>query len=99
MGTSSRHSAPTGSAPAAGLVAYHVIHDQMNYLVADLGRGALQSLHENPKWKRLQNEGDALVAAVTTPSPAQRSAHSSPHSAAPPARRPPQQAVSAPQAV
>jgi len=59
-----RHSAAAGEPPAVGLVAYHVVDDAMNYYVADLGRGVLRSLRENPKWSGLSNEGDALVAAA-----------------------------------
>lgn len=58
-----RHSAPFGVPPAFGLVGYHVVPDEMNYIVADLGRGVLGSLRENSKWSNLHTEADALVAA------------------------------------
>ena len=59
-----RHSASSGSTPALGLVGFHVVREEMNYVVADLGRGALGSLSENPKWAHLKTESDALVAAA-----------------------------------
>jgi len=33
-------------------------------MLADLGRGALHSLKENPKWGQLQNSKDALLAII-----------------------------------
>ncbi len=59
-----RHSAANGGSPALGLVGFHVVREEMNYVVADLGRGALGSLRENPKWAHLKTESDALVAAA-----------------------------------
>jgi hypothetical protein len=59
-----RHSALSGSPPALGIVAYHVVREEMNYVVADLGRGVLHSLRENRKWAGLRTEADALVAAA-----------------------------------
>jgi hypothetical protein len=59
-----RHSAKKDAAPALGLVGYHVVPGAMNYIVADLGRGVLQSLNDNQKWRKLKTEADALVAAA-----------------------------------
>lgn len=58
-----RHSGERNGPPALGVVGYHVTNGAMNYVVADLGRGVLRSLHENQKWRQLPTEGDALLAA------------------------------------
>lgn len=58
------HGVADGTPPAAGLVGFHVVQNAMNYVVADLGRGVLAGLQENPKWKHLDAEADALVAAA-----------------------------------
>ena len=57
-----RHSSPVGCVPACGIVGYHVVPDEMNYIVADLGRGVLNSLRENRRWSSLTTESDALLA-------------------------------------
>jgi hypothetical protein len=59
-----RHSAGKNAAPALGVVGFHVVNGAMNYVVADLGRGVLQSLKENQQWRTLTTEAEALVAAA-----------------------------------
>lgn len=58
-----RHSA-ANEETACGVVGFHVLPQQMNYIAADLGRGVLASLRENPRWRDLSDEGNALVAAA-----------------------------------
>jgi len=59
-----RHSSMNDNISAPGLVGFHVVRNEMNYVVADLGRGVLKSLRENNKWAHLNTEADALVAAA-----------------------------------
>ena len=58
-----RHSV-SGNDQAVGLVGFHVTPGMMNYVVADVGRGVLSSLKENPEWADLEDEMDALVAVA-----------------------------------
>ncbi|WP_437769006.1 ATP-binding protein [Sorangium sp. So ce764] len=53
-----------GDAPV-GVVAYEVSGQHFGFGVADLGRGVLASLHENPAHVAIYSDTDALLAAVT----------------------------------
>jgi hypothetical protein len=53
-----------GDAPT-GVVAYEVSDGRFAFAVADLGRGVLASLHENPANSGLSTHSDALLGAVT----------------------------------
>ena len=59
-----QHSAKTTASSAPGIVGYHVGARSMTYAVADVGRGVLDSLRENPKWSGLQNSKIALREAI-----------------------------------
>lgn len=59
-----RHGGENGRTVPLGVIGYHVTNGAMNYVVADLGRGVLRSLHDNKKWCGLKTEGDALLAAA-----------------------------------
>jgi hypothetical protein len=56
--------AALGDAPV-GVVGYEVSDQHFAFAVADLGRGVLASLHENPIHSALTTDGDALLWAVT----------------------------------
>lgn len=58
-----RHSV-SGNDQAIGLAGFHVTPGMMSYVVADVGRGVLSSLKENPEWADLEDEMDALVAVA-----------------------------------
>ncbi|HZT43189.1 MAG TPA: hypothetical protein VFA07_13550 [Chthonomonadaceae bacterium] len=49
---------------ANGVAGYFVCQQWMTFSVADVGRGVLKSLHDNPNWRHLTNSKDALLAAV-----------------------------------
>ncbi len=53
-----------GDAPT-GIVAYEVSTERFSFAVADLGRGALASLRENPAHATLKSDADSLKSAVT----------------------------------
>lgn len=48
-----------------GLAAFRIRHRRMAFVVADLGRGALASLHENPQWQSLTTHHAAIQSIVT----------------------------------
>jgi len=57
-----QHSGPDPACPAAGIIGYYICDGHVAFSIADLGRGALHSLKENPQWDYLQNSKDALLA-------------------------------------
>ena len=59
-----QHSAPEGLPAAFGLAGYHVTDAGAAFVVVDSGRGALASLHESPRWRRLSSSEEALSAIV-----------------------------------
>jgi hypothetical protein len=59
-----RHSGATETRPSRGIWGYHVEPGWMCFVVADLGRGVLNSLRSNPKYQHLPTADDALFAAV-----------------------------------
>ena len=59
-----QHSAPAGHPPATGVLGYSVAQKTMTFVVADVGRGVLASLHENPEWRHLAESSDALEAVT-----------------------------------
>jgi hypothetical protein len=58
------HAVPQGRPPAPAIVGFHVEKDVVTYAVADLGRGVLASLRENPLWSHVRTPREALDAAV-----------------------------------
>jgi anti-sigma regulatory factor (Ser/Thr protein kinase) len=58
------HSSQQGVAPARGIVGYRVDAGRMTLAVADVGRGVLNSLKENPENADIENSSDALTQAV-----------------------------------
>lgn len=46
----------------AGIAGFHVSAGAMNYVVADVGQGALSKLKSTAKWAALESERDALIA-------------------------------------
>jgi len=48
--------------PVAGVAGYHVAQGAMNYVVTDVGQGALSKLKATAKWAALASERDALIA-------------------------------------
>lgn len=54
------HSASAEQPMAFGIVGYHVVAGEAHFAVGDVGRGALASLHENPRWDGLENHSQAL---------------------------------------
>jgi hypothetical protein len=58
------HSAAHGEPMAAGVVAYYILPGEAHFAVGDLGRGALASLRENPRWRDLPHSTAALEAIV-----------------------------------
>ncbi len=59
-----RHSSLSQDRPSPGVVGYRVQDGRMSFAVADVGRGVLDSLRQNPKWAGLQASADALERAV-----------------------------------
>ena len=59
-----QHSGSDPACPAAGIIGYYICDGYVAFSIADLGRGALHSLKENPKWNQLQNSKDALLAII-----------------------------------
>ena len=59
-----QHSGADPACPAPGMIGYYVCDGHCAFTIADLGRGVLDSLKENPKWNQLQNSKDALLAIV-----------------------------------
>jgi hypothetical protein len=60
----SQHSGADSSSPAPGVIGYYICDGHVAFSIADLGRGVLDSLKENPHWHKLQNSKDALMAIV-----------------------------------
>jgi hypothetical protein len=58
------HSGAPGGPMAAGLVAYYVLPEEAHFAVGDVGRGALASLRENPRWLQLSHSTAALEAIL-----------------------------------
>jgi hypothetical protein len=58
------HSAPRDKPMAAGLVGYYVLPGEAHFAVGDIGRGALASLQENPRWQDLPHSTAALEAIL-----------------------------------
>ena len=58
------HSAPRGDPMAPALLGYHVIPGEVHFAVGDIGRGALVSLHDNPRWSSLPTSTAALEAIL-----------------------------------
>ena len=59
-----QHSGPDPACPAPGIIGYYICDGHVAFSIADLGRGALQSLKENPAWSQLQNSKAALLAII-----------------------------------
>jgi hypothetical protein len=59
-----QHSAVAGVPPASAIAGYHVANEQTTFAVGDTGRGVLESLAENPKWKNLCDSNEALLAIM-----------------------------------
>lgn len=64
VGNVIEHSTPQGHLAQPSIVGFQVEKDSMTYAVADLGRGVLASLQENPLWSHLQTSRAALEAAI-----------------------------------
>jgi hypothetical protein len=58
------HSGPDDESPAPGIMAYHVTAGAVEYAVADVGRGVLQSMQSENAWPGITTPRDALEAAV-----------------------------------
>lgn len=59
-----QHSGASSSAPATGIVGYHVSDEAMSFVVGDVGRGIHASLLENPAWRDLAGSIEAIKAVV-----------------------------------
>jgi hypothetical protein len=59
-----QHSSPIEGIPAPALAGYHVESGWLTFVVADLGRGVLASLHDNPAWQHLTDSAAALSFAL-----------------------------------
>ena len=59
-----QHGARSGQPNARGLAGFHVTEDQASFVVVDTGRGLLASLRENPHWRHLKENAQALEAVV-----------------------------------
>lgn len=60
----SQHSGADSTCPAPGMIGYYICEGHVAFSIADLGRGVLGSLKENPHWKQLQNSKEALLAII-----------------------------------
>ena len=60
-----QHSGADRSFPSPGMIGYYICDGHVAFAVADLGRGVLNSLKENPPWKHLPDSKAALMAVVT----------------------------------
>jgi anti-sigma regulatory factor (Ser/Thr protein kinase) len=60
-----QHSGDDSSCPAPGVIGYFICDGHVAFAVADLGRGILNSLRENPAWQQLPDSKAALMAVVT----------------------------------
>jgi hypothetical protein len=58
------HSAAADQSMAAGVIGYHIMPGEAHFAVGDIGRGALESLRENPRWDGLENCTQALEAIL-----------------------------------
>jgi hypothetical protein len=58
------HAYANMSQPCRALAGFHVCGSIAAFCVADWGRGFLDSLRENPKWKELATDQEALSAVV-----------------------------------
>jgi hypothetical protein len=54
------HSSPEGQPMSLGWVGYNIVAGEVHFAVADIGRGCLASLRENPRWDGLENSRQAL---------------------------------------
>ncbi len=59
-----QHSGADSTCPAAGIIGYYICDGHVAFTIADLGRGALDSLKQNPQWTQLQNSKQALLAII-----------------------------------
>lgn len=59
-----RHCSPSPDRPCPGVVGYRVQDGRMSFAVADVGRGVLASLRQNPRWASLTTSADALEQAA-----------------------------------
>lgn len=59
-----QHSGYDSNGRVKGVAAYLVGPGMMSYAVADVGRGVLASLIENPNWRNLSTSSEALTEAV-----------------------------------
>lgn len=59
-----QHGAERGQPTPRGLAGFHVTERQAAFAVVDIGRGMLRSLHENPLWKHLDDQTEALEAVI-----------------------------------
>lgn len=59
-----QHSGADSSSPTPGLIGYYICKDHVAFSVADLGRGVLNSLRENPTWQQIPNSKAAIMAVV-----------------------------------
>jgi hypothetical protein len=59
------HSLSTPGTMAPSLIGYWIIPNEVHFSVADLGRGLLNSLLENPAWAHLRASREAIVAILT----------------------------------
>jgi hypothetical protein len=60
-----QHSGSIAQKPAQGIIGYYASAGRMVYAVADIGRGVLASLQENPTWHKLSDSEEALTAVTT----------------------------------
>jgi hypothetical protein len=58
------HSAARGDPMAPAVMGYHVNSGEVHFAVGDIGRGALTTLHENPRWSLLPSSTAALEAIL-----------------------------------
>jgi hypothetical protein len=59
-----QHSGPNANTPATGIIGYEIECKTVSFAVADVGRGILASLKQNPEWAALADSPSALEAAV-----------------------------------
>jgi hypothetical protein len=59
------HSLSTPGTMAPSLIGYWIIPKEVHFSVADLGRGLLNSLLENPAWAHLRASREAIMATLT----------------------------------
>jgi len=58
------HSAEGNAEMAPTMIGYFVTEGEVHFAVSDIGRGVLDSLRENPRWRNLNNSREAILATL-----------------------------------